>query len=239
MAQPPAWLRHHAVEASPRAIVSITWKKVEGIGLDPVRRARQQQAEQPRLVELVEQRGRQPARLLDLVRSGLDGRLGRPRHARSRQGRRRDSAADGINVSKTIPFERVVHQAVASSLSICSDRPALGFQPEEAIDHPGHQEPAAEIEKGRRNLAAAARRASGSCSTRRSARGSGADDLADAAEAVGRAHARGARCEGQTSAVLRSDDREASVGEEEGQRQDQPQGRQRPHRRCCSCSPLG
>jgi hypothetical protein len=30
MAQPPAWLRHQAVEASPRAIVSITWKKVTG-----------------------------------------------------------------------------------------------------------------------------------------------------------------------------------------------------------------
>jgi len=39
----------------------------EGIGLDPVRRARRQQAEQPRLVEFVEQGQRQPARALDLV----------------------------------------------------------------------------------------------------------------------------------------------------------------------------
>jgi hypothetical protein len=30
MAQPPAWLRHQAVEASPRAMVSMTWKKVTG-----------------------------------------------------------------------------------------------------------------------------------------------------------------------------------------------------------------
>ncbi len=30
MAQPPAWLRHHAVEASARAMVSMTWKKVRG-----------------------------------------------------------------------------------------------------------------------------------------------------------------------------------------------------------------
>ena len=30
MAQPPAWLRHHAVDASALAMVSITWKKVTG-----------------------------------------------------------------------------------------------------------------------------------------------------------------------------------------------------------------
>ena len=30
IAQPPAWLRHQAVEASACAIVSITWKKVTG-----------------------------------------------------------------------------------------------------------------------------------------------------------------------------------------------------------------
>ena len=41
----------------------------DGIGLDPVRRARQQQAEQPRLMQFVEQRRRQPARALDLAGS--------------------------------------------------------------------------------------------------------------------------------------------------------------------------
>ena len=30
MAQPPAWLRHQAVEASALAMVSMTWKKVTG-----------------------------------------------------------------------------------------------------------------------------------------------------------------------------------------------------------------
>src|SRR5476651_1068556 len=30
MAQPPAWLRHQAVEPSARATVSMTWKKVRG-----------------------------------------------------------------------------------------------------------------------------------------------------------------------------------------------------------------
>ena len=39
----------------------------DGIGFDPVCGARQQQAEQPRVVELVEQLWRQPPRLLDLV----------------------------------------------------------------------------------------------------------------------------------------------------------------------------
>ena len=48
------------------------------IGLDAVGRARHQQPEQPRLVQLVEQRRRQPARLLDFV------------------GRRCDSAAQSL-----------------------------------------------------------------------------------------------------------------------------------------------
>src|SRR5258708_7481702 len=47
------------------------------IGLDSVRRARQQHAEQPRLVELVQKRRRQPALVLDFVRRRLDGR---PQH---------------------------------------------------------------------------------------------------------------------------------------------------------------
>jgi hypothetical protein len=49
----------------------------ERIGLDPARRARQQQAEQPGLVELVEQRRGQPARALDFVRRRRDGRTDR------------------------------------------------------------------------------------------------------------------------------------------------------------------
>ncbi len=45
----------------------------DGIGLDPVRRAWQQQPEQPRLMELVEQCWRQPPRALDLARRRANG----------------------------------------------------------------------------------------------------------------------------------------------------------------------
>ena len=44
-------------------------EKSDGIGFDPVGRARQQQTKQLRVVQLVEQRGRQPARALDVVGS--------------------------------------------------------------------------------------------------------------------------------------------------------------------------
>ncbi len=53
----------------------------DGVGLDPVRRARQQQAEQFRLVQAVEQGRRQPPATLDLVGSSRNRRAdgGRPR----------------------------------------------------------------------------------------------------------------------------------------------------------------
>ena len=57
----------------------------DGIGLDPVRRARHQQAKQPRLVQLVQKRRRQPALVLDFIRSRLDDgpqRLGTGDHRR-------------------------------------------------------------------------------------------------------------------------------------------------------------
>ena len=74
----------------------------DGIGLDPVRRARQQQAEQPRLVQLVEQRRRQPARVLDLVRRRRD--IGRRASARAITARSPARSAEfAIGVFKTMP----------------------------------------------------------------------------------------------------------------------------------------
>ena len=73
MAQPPAWLRHQAVEASARAMVSITWKKVIGSVSMPFVWSRHEQAEQLLLMQPVEQVGRQAALFLDLGRGGGDG----------------------------------------------------------------------------------------------------------------------------------------------------------------------
>ena len=73
MAQPPAWLRHQAVEASARAMVSITWKKVIGSVSMPSIGLRHEQAEQLLLMQPVEQGGRQAALFLDLRRRRGDG----------------------------------------------------------------------------------------------------------------------------------------------------------------------
>ena len=62
-----------------------------GIGFDPVGRAGQQQPEQLRVVQLVEQRGRQPARGLDIARKRSRHQHVRPAAAgRSPPGRRQD-----------------------------------------------------------------------------------------------------------------------------------------------------
>src|SRR5690348_15433088 len=70
-------------------------------------------------------------------------------------------------------------------------RLAPSLYPEEIIDHAGHQEPAAEIQEGRRDLRERHVRLQvvvGAYDQRQPDR---AQDLADAAEAVGRAHAAG------------------------------------------------
>ena len=60
----------------------------DGIGFDPVGRARQQQAEQLRVVQPVEQGRRQPARCLRCRRKRPRYRRGGPRPGRSPPGRR-------------------------------------------------------------------------------------------------------------------------------------------------------
>ncbi len=98
-------------------------EKRYGIGFDPVGRARQQQPEQLRLVQSVEQRGRQPARGLDLARKLPRRRDARPRPGRSPPGRRQDRQNVAIGVFKicacrTLAVDR--SSPSASSLSICS-----------------------------------------------------------------------------------------------------------------------
>src|SRR5476649_2315931 len=77
MAQPPTWRSRRPGSGTRqstrrRAQWSRSHEEGEGIGLDPVRGAWQQQAKQPCLVKLVEQGRRQPARVLDLAGGGRD-----------------------------------------------------------------------------------------------------------------------------------------------------------------------
>ena len=113
------------------------------------------------------------------------------------------------------------------------DRLAARFDAEEVIDHPRHQEPAAEIEEGRRDLRqrhVGLEIVVGADDQRQPNR---ADDLADAAEAIGRAHAGGPQMRGPDLRRIGPDNGKAAIGEEEGQRPGSartPRGRTASHR---------
>ena len=103
----------------------------DGIGLDPVGRARQQQTKQLRVVQPVEQRRRQPARALDLVSGrrhiGTDSLgTGDDRPVAGKVGSSRDQI---IQASLSTPciqgyacrtLAADIFSPSASSLSICS-----------------------------------------------------------------------------------------------------------------------
>src|SRR5580658_8736415 len=73
------------------------------------------------------------------------------------------------------------------------DRLAPGLQAEEIIHRPGHQEPAAEIDKSQRNLRQGHVGFEVVAGAHDQGKAYRTDDLADAAEAIGRAHARGSQ----------------------------------------------
>src|ERR1700748_3620326 len=153
MEQPLAWLRHQAVLASPRAMVSMTWKKVIGsvsIPFDERGISRRNSCASWSL-----SRSAGGSRRLSSISSEAASTMGRSASAReTTAGSPARSVEDGISESKAILFERG-HSSGCRYAQFPVDlleRLALGFQPEEIIDHAGHQEPAAEIKKRRRKL---------------------------------------------------------------------------------------
>src|SRR5216683_3049100 len=172
MEQPLAWLRHQAVLASPRAIVSITWKRVTGSVSSPFAERGSSRRNSRASCSLSSSAG--GSRRLSSTSSEAASTNGRSAWAReitagSPAKSVARSAEDGIRVSKTILFELFCPSGCddAQFLVDLLVRLALGLQPEEIIDHPGHQEPAPEIEESR----AAARPVSGSYRNPRSAPG--------------------------------------------------------------------
>src|SRR4051812_3561651 len=149
MAQPPAWLRHQAVEASARAMVSITWKKVIG------------SVSMPSLVLGMSRRnsfcscslsrrcgGR---RRFSSISADAAATAGRTASARAiTVGSPASSAEVGISVSKPLALSvGGAGRELAVDLLV---RLAAGLDAEEIIDHAGHQEPASEIGESGRNL---------------------------------------------------------------------------------------
>src|ERR1700730_9330832 len=105
------------------------------------------------------------------------------------------------------------------------DRLAAGLKPEEIIDESGHQEPAAEIDERQRDFRQryiGLEVIVGPDAQREPNR---TDDLADAAEAIGRAHAGGAQVRRPDFGRVGPEAGETAMGEEERDRQDQPERR--------------
>src|SRR5258708_40082344 len=153
MEQPLAWLRHHAVLASARAMVSMTWKKVMGSVSIPFDERGSNRRNSRASCSLSRSVG--GSRRLSSISFDAASTMGRSASAReTTAGSPARSAEDGISVSKAILFQR----GQSSSCHYTQfpvdlvERLALGLHPKEIIDHPGHQEPAAEIKKRHRKL---------------------------------------------------------------------------------------
>src|SRR5580692_5756508 len=92
------------------------------------------------------------------------------------------------------------------------DRLAAGLDAEEVIDRARHQEPAAEIDERQRNFRqrhVGLEVIAGAYDQRQPDR---SDDLADAAKAIGRAHARGAQMRRPDLRRIGPDDRKTAIG---------------------------
>src|SRR5258708_6475879 len=133
MEQPPPWLTHHAVEASPRAMVSITWKKVMGsVSMPFDERGISRRNSRASCSLSRSAGGRRRVFSISFEAASTTGRKASARAITTGSPAR--LAADGINVSKTNPFERRCASGGGQFLVDLGDRLALGFQPEEIID---------------------------------------------------------------------------------------------------------
>src|SRR6266851_8788611 len=134
MEQPLAWLRHQAVLASPRAIVSITWKRVTGSVSSPFAERGISRRNSRASCSFSSSAG--GSRRLSSTSSEVASTTGRRASAREitagspvRSGV--GSAEDGINVSKTILFELFCPSVGGGQFSVdLVDRLALGLQSE-------------------------------------------------------------------------------------------------------------
>src|SRR6476469_103491 len=221
MAQPPAWLRHQAVEASARAIVSITWKNVIGA------------VSMPPLVFGMSRRN-------SFCSCSLSSRAGGRRRLVSISGAAAATAgrtASARAITPGSPARSVAVSSVSKPLPLSVGdaggklavdllvRLAAGLDAEEIIDHAGHQEPAAEIGESGRNLRQRNIGFEVVAGTDDQGQPDRTQDLADAAEAIGRTHAAGLEMRRPDLRAVWPDDREAAVGEEHRRREDQPEGR--------------
>src|SRR5882757_4975299 len=226
MAQPPAWLRHQAVEASSWAMVSITWKKVTGSVSIPSDERGSSRRNSCASCSLSSRTGGR--RRLSSISFEAAATAGRTASARMITLRSPASSAEvGVIASKAVLVERCRYKSGGDGQFLVDllDRFAPGLDSEEIIHRPGHQKPAAEIDERGRNLRQRDIGLEVVAGAHDQSEADRPDDLADAAEAIGRAHAGGPEVRGPDLRRIGPDDGKTPIGEEEGHGQQQPECR--------------
>src|SRR6195952_827631 len=193
MAQPPAWLRHQAVEASSWAMVSITWKKVTGSVSIPSEERGSSRRNSRASCSLSSKAG--GSRRDASISFEAAATAGRTASARMITVRSPASSTEvGVIASKAVLIEALSKDKSGGDgqfLVDLLDRLAPGLDSEEIIHRPGHQKPAAEIDERGRNLWQWNIGLEVVAGAHDQSKADRPDDLADAAEAIGRAHAGG------------------------------------------------
>src|ERR1700712_3962954 len=193
MAQPPAWLRHQAGEASSWAMVSITWKKVTGsVSIPSDERGSSRRNSRASCSWSSRAGGSRRDASISFEAPATAGRTASARMITVRSPA--SSAEVGVIASKAVLIEAWSKDKSGGDgqfLFDLLDRLAPGLDSEEIIHRPGHQKPAAEIDEGARNLRQRNVGLEIVAGAHDQSEADRPDDLADAAEAIGRAHAGG------------------------------------------------
>src|ERR1700760_2648419 len=154
MAQPPAWLRHHAVEASACAMVSITWKKVTGSVSIPLAErgsSRRNSSASCRLSSRAA--GSRRSLSMSLAAAATSGWTAAARAITRGSPVRLTEAAPSIDLSHPLGADFANPRGRGHQFLVgFFDRLAPGFESEEIIHRTRHQEPAAEIKEGQRDF---------------------------------------------------------------------------------------
>src|SRR5882672_6338736 len=179
-------------------MVSITWKKVTGsVSIPLEERGSRRRNNSASCRASSRAAGRRRSLSISLAAAATIGRTASARAIMRGSPVRVEEAALGIALGHPLGADTGNERGRRRELPVdLFDRLAPGFQPEEVIDRAGHQEPAAEIKEGQRDLRQRHIRleiVAGADDQREPDR---ADDLADAAETIGRAHAGGPQMRG-------------------------------------------
>src|SRR5215468_4122385 len=174
-------------------MVSMTWKKVTGsVSIPLEERGSRRRNSSASCSRSSRGAGSRRSCSMSLAAAATKGRTASARAMTPVSPSRSKEAAIGMVLGHPLGANLVHEWGCGHQFPVdLLDRLALGFDSKEVIDRAGHQEPAAEIEEGGRNLRQRHIRLEIVVGTDDQREPDRAEDLADAAKAIGRAHARG------------------------------------------------